>query len=94
MRLRGVHDQNAEQGSAPATAVRGCRPSSAAMTAERSGPAALRLLPWRGQRVVAVEQDRDGRGVLGRPLDLVAKKALHARLADTALAQAQVVYAA
>lgn len=32
--------------------------------------------------------------VLGRPVDLVAKKALHARLAATVLAQAQVVYAA
>lgn len=32
--------------------------------------------------------------VLGRPVDLVSKRALHARLRDAVLAQAQVVYAA
>jgi predicted nucleotidyltransferase len=32
--------------------------------------------------------------VLGRPVDLVSKRALHARLRDAILAQAQVVYAA
>ncbi|MDO8392321.1 MAG: nucleotidyltransferase family protein [Actinomycetota bacterium] len=32
--------------------------------------------------------------VLGRPVDLVSKGALHARLKDAVLAQAQVVYAA
>lgn len=32
--------------------------------------------------------------VLGPPVDLVSKRALHARLKDAVLAQAQVVYAA
>lgn len=32
--------------------------------------------------------------VLGRPVDLVSKRALHARLRDVVLGQAQVVYAA
>ena len=32
--------------------------------------------------------------VLGRPVDLVAKRALHSRLRDTVLSEAKVVYAA
>lgn len=36
----------------------------------------------------------DLENVLGRPVDLVSKQALHARLRDVVLAQAQVVYAA
>lgn len=32
--------------------------------------------------------------ILGRPVDLIAKRAVHARLRDTVLEQAKVVYAA